>query len=203
MDVCDDAHRASHYISRMMRQYLAAQHRAVDMQVYLGRGYALMTEHLLDGAQVGSPLEQMGRKGVTQRVGRDVAAYAGSHRQVSDYVVYHEARQLPSAAVEKEDVPVGWRDAQHLPLGQIRPYLLYAAVRHRHYALLVTLALHHQVMLIGIYVAHLQIYQLADTQSAPVERLHNGAVTLRFRQLRVYGGYHGIYLLHAQHFGQI
>ncbi len=39
----------------MVVEYLLAQARTVEMQVYLGRGYALVAEHLLYGAQVGAP----------------------------------------------------------------------------------------------------------------------------------------------------
>lgn len=47
-------------VAWMVVEYLLAQARTVEMQVYLGRGYALVAEHLLYGPEVGSALEQVG-----------------------------------------------------------------------------------------------------------------------------------------------
>lgn len=44
----------------------------VEVDINLGGGYRFVTEHLLDGAEIGSALEQMGCEGVTEGVGRDV-----------------------------------------------------------------------------------------------------------------------------------
>lgn len=46
----------------MMFEEFGAEARAVEVNVYLGCGYRFMTEHFLDGAQVGSPFEQMSGK---------------------------------------------------------------------------------------------------------------------------------------------
>ena len=48
--------------ARMMLKNHLLPCRAVDMGVDLGRGKALMSEHLLDHSQVGSVLYQMCRK---------------------------------------------------------------------------------------------------------------------------------------------
>lgn len=56
-------------IARVVHQYLFAQSGAVDVQVYLGGGNGFVTEHLLNGTQVGSAFKQVCGKRVTQGVG--------------------------------------------------------------------------------------------------------------------------------------
>ena len=48
----------------MVGEDLVAQAGAVNVNIDFGSGDALMTQHLLDGSQVGSALEQMSGKGV-------------------------------------------------------------------------------------------------------------------------------------------
>ena len=47
-------------VAGVVREDFVAQGAGVQVQVELGGGDALVAEHLLDGAQVGSDLEQMG-----------------------------------------------------------------------------------------------------------------------------------------------
>ena len=49
-----------------------------EMRVQLGRGDTRMSEQLLDHAQVGAALEQMGRKGVAEGVRADASGEAGT-----------------------------------------------------------------------------------------------------------------------------
>ena len=67
-------------VAWMVVEYLLAQARTVEMQVYLGRGYALVAEHLLYGAQVG-PFEQVCGEGVAQGVRRYGLGYLRRLRQ--------------------------------------------------------------------------------------------------------------------------
>ncbi len=52
-----------------------AKARAVKMDVNLGGCDALMSEHLLDGAEIGAPFEQMGGEGVAEGMGRNIFSY--------------------------------------------------------------------------------------------------------------------------------
>ena len=47
-------------VAGVVREDFVAQGAGVQVQVELGGGDALVAEHLLDGAQVGAALEQMG-----------------------------------------------------------------------------------------------------------------------------------------------
>ena len=52
----------------MMRHNLLSEAAAVNMRVYLGGGYLLVTQHTLDSPQVGSSLKKMRGERVTERM---------------------------------------------------------------------------------------------------------------------------------------
>lgn len=64
-------------ITWMTEQYLFAQMGCVHVHVYLRRGKALVSEHVLYGTQIGTSLEQMCGKTVAEGVGRNLLLYAG------------------------------------------------------------------------------------------------------------------------------
>ena len=64
-------------VAGVVLQDFVAQAGAVDVDVYFGGGDALVAQHLLDGAQVGTALEQVGGKAVAQGVGTDDLAHSG------------------------------------------------------------------------------------------------------------------------------
>ena len=51
-------------VAGVVLQDFVAQAGAVDVDVDLGRGDALVAQHLLDGTQVGTALEQVGGEAV-------------------------------------------------------------------------------------------------------------------------------------------
>lgn len=67
------------------------------MHVDFGGGDAFVSEHLLDGSQVGPALKQMRGEGMAQRVGTDVFSDAAVGTQLLDDDKHHLARQLPAA----------------------------------------------------------------------------------------------------------
>ena len=72
-----------------------------------------------------------------------------------------------------------------------------------HHTLLVALAMHPYEALIQVEVTEEQLAEFADTQSTTVERLQDGHVTVILAHTGVYGSFHGINLLHAEHLGQV
>ena len=56
------------FISWVERQNFFTQASAVDVDVDFGGGDTFVSEHLLNGAQVGTPFEQVGGKRVAQGV---------------------------------------------------------------------------------------------------------------------------------------
>ena len=49
----------------MVGEDVGAEGGGVEVDIDLGGGYRFMTEHLLDGAEIGSAFEQMGGERVT------------------------------------------------------------------------------------------------------------------------------------------
>ena len=85
----------------MAALYFFAQACVVDVQVYFGGGYALVAEHLLDGAEVGAPFQQGCCERVAQGVRRYFLAYAGGLGEVAHDVENHHACEPPSGADRK------------------------------------------------------------------------------------------------------
>lgn len=65
-------------VAGMVLQDFLAQMAAVQMHVDFGGADVFVAEHGLDGAEVGSALEQMGGKAVAEGVGADVLGDAGA-----------------------------------------------------------------------------------------------------------------------------
>ena len=83
-------------------------------------------------------LEQVGGKGVPQRVGRHTAPYAGRLGKVAHDVEHHHPREMPPTAVQKQiallaGLGVG---SPVEPLVKVKARLLHGIGRHRHHALL-------------------------------------------------------------------
>src|ERR1043165_6971605 len=72
-----------------------------EVRVQLGRGDTRMTEQLLDDAQIGTALEQMGRERVAQRVGADPPRQAGTLRRRRDRGPRLLPRRAPPATPGK------------------------------------------------------------------------------------------------------
>ena len=138
-------------ITRMMLQYFVTQATAVDVNINLGGGDALVAEHLLDGSQVGPAFKQMGGKTVAQGVGADRLAHASQFAQLLDDVEDHLARKHRPAAVQEQDILTA---SLHCLAGarllQIEGDLLDGHGRDGHQPLLVALALDDDIALVEI-----------------------------------------------------
>ena len=59
----------------MILEDVGAEGGGVEVDVDLSGGDGFVAEHLLDGTEIGSTLEQMGGERVAEGVGRDSLAY--------------------------------------------------------------------------------------------------------------------------------
>ena len=120
-----------------------------------------MPQHLLNGAQIGSTLEQVGGKGVAERVGADRLFDAGKLAQPLDNVEHHDACELCSTAVEKQVIfaaALYGHVAAHFV--KVESYLLKGFLRNGHKALLVAFALDYNIFVVGINLRQLEVGQL-------------------------------------------
>src|SRR5271163_2501115 len=74
----------------------------VDMGVALGGGEVDMAEQLLDGAQVGAVLEEMGGEAVAQEVGIDAFADPGQRAGGMDQAPQRQAAEGPAARAQQQ-----------------------------------------------------------------------------------------------------
>ena len=191
-------------IAGVVLEDFVAQAGAVDVDVDLGCGDALVTQHLLDGAQVGTALEQVGGETVAQGVGADDLAHSGQFTQLLDDMENHLTRQHRAAAVQEQDVlAAALGNLTGTRLFQIQVDLLNGDGRDGHSALLVTLALDDDIMLVKIELGQLERHQLAHAQAAAVERLDDGAVALPLGLGHVDGSDHRVDFGDGEHLGQV
>lgn len=103
------------FVAGVVEEDFFAQAGAVDVGVDLGGGYAFVAEHGLDGAEVGSALEEVGGEGVAEGVGRDVAGDARLGAEFLDEVEDHDSADVFDAALDgDEDVVLVF--GRYLPL---------------------------------------------------------------------------------------
>ena len=89
------------HVSRVMTHYLFAQCGHVYVRINLRSGYVFVTEHLLDGSQTGSSLQQGGGERMAQRVGGELFARdAGSGCVLLD----DEPEALPGQRLDRLNI---------------------------------------------------------------------------------------------------
>ena len=83
----------------MMLQYFLSQCGSVNVCVYFCRTYRLVSQHSLDGAQIGTTFKQSGGKRVAQRMGLDGLLDACLNGLLLNHDKYHGTRQMGAATV--------------------------------------------------------------------------------------------------------
>ena len=83
-----------------------AEPRCVDVGVALGRHQGGVAQHFLDGTQVGSTLEEVGGRRVTQPVGRNVV-HAGLRGHSMDHGANDARINAPASVAEEERAAAG------------------------------------------------------------------------------------------------
>ena len=164
--------------------------------------YGLVPQHLLDHAQVGSVLHEVGCEGMPEAVGGYLLAHPGEQGLASDHVEHGDAAQRLPEAVEKGCVVecrggsrradfqvVGECGGGHLPEG--------------HQPLLVAFSYHPHEVLVQIDGGDAQRAQFGDPQAATVENLKNRPVAQPCPAVAAHRGDDVSDFLHREHFGQV
>ena len=184
---------------------LVAEAVGVDVGVDLGGAYALVAEHALDDAQVGAVLEQVGGEGVAEGVGADVLLDACGFGELLDNVEDHDAREVLAAmGADEEVVLVAGLDVDVATvLLQVEFYLVDGGAGDGNETLLASLPLNADEAFVEEHVAELEVAELRHAEAAAVERLDDGSVAETFLAGNVDGIDDFIYLLDAEHLGQL
>lgn len=91
-------------ISRKVLQNLIPKKAAINVGIDFGCTDAFVSQHGLNGAQVGSALQQVGGKAVPEGVGRDYLLYARLFGVDLDVMEHCDARQVLLARRTDKDV---------------------------------------------------------------------------------------------------
>ena len=79
------------YIARMVLYDFTSQHVPVDVCINFRSGDGLVSQHTLDGPQIGSAFQQVGGEGVAEGVRTDSFGDSGGFSQFFDDVEDHDA----------------------------------------------------------------------------------------------------------------
>ena len=135
-----------------------------------------MAEHLLDGAEVRSTLEEVGRERVAQEVGmHTLGLEAGALGQASKHEEGPGPRERAASGVEEElgsiaTVEVGATE------GEVSTYGLGSRTAERHEALLPALPENADDPLVESHARLVETDRLGDAETCPVQELHQCAV---------------------------
>ena len=177
---------------------------AVDVEVDLGGGDALVAEHLLDGTQVRAAFEEMGGEAVAEGVGGDGGADACGATELLDDVEDGDAGEGRTAADAQEDIILGaGLDGDACAVVEPVLQFRYGTGRDGHEPLLLAFAVHTDEALVEEEVAHLQMAELTDAEPAGVEGLQNGAVALALGLGHIDGVDEEIDLADGEHVGEV
>ena len=91
-------------ISRKVLQNLISKKAAINVGIDFGCTDTFVSQHSLDGAQVGSALQQVGGKAVSEGVGRDYLLYARLFGVDLDVMEHCDARQVLLARRADKDI---------------------------------------------------------------------------------------------------
>lgn len=190
-------------VARVMLEYLAAEHTAIDVGIDFGGADALMSEHTLNGAEVGATLEKVGGKRVAEGVGADGLLQPDAGGQLFDDMENHDAGDIFAEAGDEDEIFVTGLDAGKVAVGEIEIELLDGAGGDRDEALFAALALHADEAFGKVEVRELKVAKFGDSKTTTIKRLENGAVSLTLGSAAVDAGDEAVNLLHSEHLGQV
>lgn len=140
------------------------------MRIDFGCGDGFVSQHFLHGPQVGSAFDQMGCKGMPERVRRDPLPQIDLDCQILDDREDHDPSQSPAAVIEKDEVFEPVLDRLMVSnLCRINLQVLGGDTPDRYQAFFVALSDDLQEPDLEVEVRQLEVDQLANAKSAGVK----------------------------------
>ena len=162
------------------------QLRGVDVRVALRRGQLHVAEQFLDGAQVGAALEQMRRKGMSQRVRTDPEARAAHDRRSAPGALHASPGQSGARGNSRTADPTSLSQPTRAVLQPDRNRLLRRVVE-RDDSFLGPLSHHANHARAQVHVLDVEANELAEPESGRVEQLEHRTVAAAERLALVRG----------------
>ena len=97
-------------IAGMMLDNFTSEHVPVDMRINFRGGDGFMSQHALNCPQIGAAFQQMGGKGMAERVRADILGDAGLFRQFFNHVKHHDAGDTIAPSCQKYVIFVSFLD---------------------------------------------------------------------------------------------
>ena len=88
-------------IAGMMLDNFTSESVPVDMCIDFSGGDGFMSQHALDGPQIGAAFQQMGGEGVAERMRTDILGDAGFFCQLFYHVKHHDAGDIIAPSCQK------------------------------------------------------------------------------------------------------
>ena len=129
---------------------------ALDVRVYLGRGYVRVSQHNLDRSQVGAALEEVGRERMPEGMGTYLSGYARFERVILYYLPEALARHASPEPRDEERFRFPTLEHRRPRRPQVFEELLPRLIPHWDNPLLVPLAVNYHEPELEIYVVELE-----------------------------------------------
>ena len=143
------------------------------MRVDLRGGKARMPEHLLNAAQIGAPVEQIGCKGMAHIVRRKRLVEPGCAHGLLEHLAHGVGAHLVAARRHEKIRGCSVAQEQRARIIQIALHRIDAKLVQRDYPLLPALAENLHLALSEVDVAQLQVRSLRDACTASVQEFEN------------------------------
>lgn len=162
----------------MQKDFLTQMGR-VDVGVDLRGGNRFVSQHRLNGAQVGTTFQQRGGKGMAERVGRHGFLNACFLHKVFNHEEDHDTgERFLSTMADENEILVFEGDGQEIAIHEIEVQFMDGFLGDGHEPLLGALALHLDEFFVKEEIAEFQVDEFADAESAGKEDFDDGFVAL-------------------------
>ena len=187
-----------------MFQDFLSQMTPIDMHVNLRRRDVLVSQHRLNGSQIGSSLQQMSGKAVAESVWTDDFLDISKLGILLDVDEETDATHVATAfGGDKDIIFLAWLYLDTLSSHKPPAKFLDGFPADWNKTLLASFPMHAYETFFEKEVADFQVAKLAHSQAAAIEHLDDGTVALPLWLTHVDHSLYAVYFLQAQHFWQM
>lgn len=187
----------------MMLEDFVAKASGVGMEVDFRCADLLVTQHGLDGTEVGSAFEECGGEAVSEGVRADVLMDAGLFDEEFDEMEDRDARHFLAKAAEEDIVLVTRTDVYVAAVVEVELKFVDGPLGNGDEALLGAFAVDADEFFVEVEVLHLEFAELADAKSAAEKGLDDGPVAMSIGVGEVYGCFYAVNFLYGKRIWQM
>ena len=129
-------------VSWMMLDDFTSEHIPINMCVNLSSSDTFVSQHALNGSQIGTTLQKVCRKGVSEGMWADIFANSDCFCQNFDDMEDHDAGNVLATFAYKDEIFVPGLDIHQVTVDEIELQFADSSWRNGHKALFVSFAFH-------------------------------------------------------------